>query len=189
MYTTGLGLLHIFLYPGQISCGSCIPQLLEEAEIFGRKKGQDLKTQICQDSHIWRSKICPGPWTHIYIQFSIHLHSFENNAVINCIPPHYPGNSQDLVGTYLGVYRILCPRRPGTYPGFTRGDISVKRAGNLLPRVVHICQDSDQRHPGLWGGDLPGDLQEKCPRQYPGLYLGHHKVQKWIPWQVPAIPG
>ena len=62
-----------------------------------------------------------------------------HNAGINCIPgPHYPGNSGDLAGTYAGIYRILCPRRPGTYPGLMRGDIFVKRAGNLLSRDVHI---------------------------------------------------
>ena len=47
------------------------------------------------------------------------------------------------------------------------GDISVKRAGNLLPQDVHICWDSDQRRPGLtlWSEDLPGYLQEKFPPQ------------------------
>ena len=103
------------------------------------------------------------------------------NAVINCIlGPHYPGNSGDLAGTYLGIYRILCPRRPGTYPGLMQGDISVKRAGNILPRDVHTCQDSDQRRPGLWDRDILRDLQEKFPlqsRQYTGLYIKHHKVQ------------
>ena len=104
-------------------------------------------------------------------------------AVNNCIPsPHYLGISRDLAGTNPGISRILCPRRPGTYPGLMRGDISLKRAWNLLPRDVRICQDSDQRCPELWGWDLPRDLQE---RQYHGLYLGHHKVQNWIP----AIPG
>ena len=96
--------------------------------------------------------------------------------VINCIPgPHYLGNSGDLAGTYPGIYRILCPRRPGTYPGLMRGDISVKKARNLLLRDVHICQDSDQRCPGLWGGDLPGDLQEKCPPQ-------SRAVPEAVPW-------
>ena len=79
--------------------------------------------------------------------------------------PYYLGNSGDLAGTYPGIYRILCPRRPGNYLGLTWGDISIKRAGNLLPRDVHICRDSDQRYLGLWGGDLPRDLQEKFPPQ------------------------
>ena len=76
--------------------------------------------------------------------------------VFNCIPapPHYLDNSRDLAGTYPGIYRILCPRRPGIYPRLTLGDLSVKMARNLLPRDVHICLDSDQRHPWLWGGDL-----------------------------------
>ena len=76
---------------------------------------------------------------------------------------HYPGNSRDLVRTYLGISTILCPCRTGTYPGLMRGDISVKRDGNLLPPNVHICQNSVQRRSGLWGRDLPGDLQEKFP--------------------------
>ena len=91
--------------------------------------------------------------------------SYHSYAVINCIPdPHYPSNSGDLAETYPGIYRTLCPRR-GTYLGLTRGDISIKMAGNLLPQDVHICWDSDKRRPGLWGGVLPEDLQEKCPPQ------------------------
>ena len=86
-------------------------------------------------------------------------------SIVSLPSPHYLGNSRDLAGTYLGIYRILCPHRPSTYPGLMRGDLSVKRARNLLPRDVHICRDSDQRRPGLWGGDLPGALQEKCPPQ------------------------
>ena len=105
--------------------------------------------------------------------------------------PHYPGNSGDLVGTYPGIYRILCPRRPGTYPGLTRGDISIKRAGNLLPRDVHICRDSDQRGLQLWGGDLPGDLQEKRPpqsRAVPGAVPWTSQRTKLNPRVSPRYP-
>ena len=47
------------------------------------------------------------------------------------LAPSYLGNSRDLAGTYLGIYRILYPRRPGTYPGLMQGDISLKRVWNL----------------------------------------------------------
>ena len=95
--------------------------------------------------------------------FGHHGHVLSYNAVIKCIPgPHYPGNSRGLAGTYLGIYRILCPRRPGTYPGLMRGDISVKRAGNLLPRDVETLTKGAR---GYGAGTYPGDLQEKCPPQ------------------------
>ena len=120
-----------------------------------------------------------------------HLGSY---AVINCTPgPHYPGNSGDLAGTHPWIYRILCPRRPRTYPGLMRGDLSVKRASsrNLLPRNVNICWDSDQRRPGLWGGDLPGDLQEKCPpqsRAVPGAVPWTSQSTKLNPRASPHYP-
>ena len=111
-------------------------------------------------------------------------------AVINCIPdPHYPGNSRVLAGTFPGIYRILCPRRPGTYPGLMRGNNSFKRARNL-PLDVRISQDSNQRCPGLWGGTYPGICKKNIPlspEQYPGLYLGHHKFES--PGKSPLSPG
>ena len=121
----------------------------------------------------------------------LHLCSFPQNLrrlSILSPAPHYPGNSHVRAGTYPGIYRILCPHRPRTYPGLMRGDIYIKKADNLLSLDVSICQDSDQRCPGLWGGELRGDLQEKCPRSsgyYPGLYLGYHKVQKFNPRASP----
>ena len=151
---------------------------------------QDIKTSSLQAVTFWKyggdNQVKRAPASKSSFTIS------STNAVINCIlGPHYPGNSGDLAGTYLRIYCILCPRRPRTYPGLMRGDIFIKKAGNLLPQDVHICRDSDQRCPGLWGGNIPGYLQEKCTPQsgqYLGLYLGHHKVQNWIPGQVPAIP-
>ena len=123
------------------------------------------------------------------------LSAFQNcvhNAVINCIPgPHYPGYSWVLAGTYPGIYRILCPCRPGTYLRPMRRDIFFKRTTSQLPCDVHICRDWP-KVPVLWGEDLLRDLQEKCALrsgQYPGLYVGSHKVQNWTPGQIPSIPG
>ena len=62
--------------------------------------------------------------------------------------PHYPGNNQDLVGTYQGIYRILCPHRPGTYTGLKWEDTLVKRGGNILPQNVCICQTLTKDTPG-----------------------------------------
>ena len=62
------------------------------------------------------------------------------------LAPHYPGNCRDLNGGFTE----FCVPRPGTYPGVMRGDISIKRAGNLQPGMSTYA-DSDQRHPGLWG--------------------------------------
>ena len=44
-----------------------------------------------------------------------------------------------------------------------RGDISLKRAGNL-PQDFHICREALIKGArGYGAGDLPVDLQEKCP--------------------------
>ena len=97
-------------------------------------------------------------------------------AVINCIPsPYYLGNSRDLAGTCSGIYRKLCPGRPVTNPGLMWGDISV-RAGNVQPCLHMPGLDSDQRHPVLWRGNLPMDLQEKC---LPAV-LGSTRAVPWI---------
>ena len=96
--------------------------------------------------------------------------------MINGIPgPHHPGNSRVLAATYPGIYRILCPHRPGTFPRLMRGDISFKTSRYLLPRDVCICKNIDQRFLGLWGGDLPEYLQEKCPPQ-------SRAVSGAVPW-------
>ena len=94
-------------------------------------------------------------------------------SIVSC--PPYPGNSRDLAGALPRDLQNMWPRRPGSYPGLMRGDISVKRAGSLLLQDVRICQDSDQRHQGLWGGDLPRDLQEKCSLQ-------SWEIPRSVPW-------
>ena len=71
------------------------------------------------------------------------------------------------------------------------GDISVERAGILLTREGRICRDSDQRRPGLWGGDLPGDLQEKIApqsRAIPGAVPWTSKSTKLNPRASPRYP-
>ena len=73
--------------------------------------------------------------------------------------PDYPGNSGDLAGTYPGIYRILCPHRPGTYPGDMQGDISIKRAGNLL--YAEILTKGTQ---GYRAGTYPGIYKQNVPR-------------------------
>ena len=80
-------------------------------------------------------------------------------------------------GLTPGFTEYCVPADPGptVYPGLMWGDISVKRAGNLLPLDVHMCQGSDQRCPGLLDGDLPRDLQEKCPLQ-------SWAVPRAVPW-------
>ena len=117
-------------------------------------------------------------------------------VVINCIPtpPHYPGNSWVLAGHLPRDLQNIVFRRPGAYPGLMGGDVSSKGALNLpwdLPRDV--CIYARTLNKGAQGyGDLPRDLQGKCPcspGQYLGLYFWHHKVQNWIPRQILAIPG
>ena len=104
----------------------------------------------------------------MYIHFFLHLQTL-------CSYQLYPRPLTTQV--IVGIYRILCPRRSGTYPGLMQGNISIKRAGNLLHRVVNICQYSDQRRPGSWGRetDLPMDLQEKCPPQ-------SRAITRTVPW-------
>ena len=103
-----------------------------------------------------------------------------------CPPPHSLGNSGDLVGTYPGIYRILCPCRPGTYPGLTRGDISFNGAGNLLPWSIYAG-------PLIKGArDLPGGLQEICPPQsqaVPGGVPWTSQSTKLNPLASPRVVG
>ena len=70
--------------------------------------------------------------------------------------PHYLRNSGDLVGTYLR-------NRPGTYPGLVRGDISVKRAENLLLQDVRICRDSDKGAQVMGQGPTRGFTRKMYP--------------------------
>ena len=85
-------------------------------------------------------------------------------------PPHYPGNSWVLVGTYPGIYRILCPHRPWSYPRLMQGDISFKRAGSIIPGCPHM--------PGLW---------QKVPGDGAGTYLGIYKRN--VPHSPRQYPG
>ena len=107
--------------------------------------------------------------------------------------PHYSGNSRDLAGTYPGIYRILCPRRRGTYPRLMREDVSVKRAGNLLPRDVCICRDSDQRHPGYGAGPYPGIYKKNVSptvlHSTRGCSLDITKYKIESPGKSPLSPG
>ena len=66
--------------------------------------------------------------------------------------PHYPGNSRVVAGTYLEIYRILCPYRPGTYPGLMQGDISFKRA-RIYPGVYSGCPKKYSRLCWVPGSD------------------------------------
>ena len=99
---------------------------------------------------------------------------------IGSLAPHYPGNSRVQTGTYPEIYRILCPGRPVTYPGLTRGDISFDRAGNLLPRMSAYAGTLTKGARGYGVGTYPGIYKKNVPHspgQYPELYLGCHKVQ------------
>ena len=93
--------------------------------------------------------------------------------------PHYPGSNRVLAGTYPGIYRILCSRRPRTYLGLMRGDVSFKRAGNLPGVSAHARTLTN----GAWGygaGTYVGIYKKnvsRSPGEYPGLYLGCHKVK------------
>ena len=127
----------------------------------------------------WPKWNCNGP-NFIYYDY----------AVINCIPgPHHMGNSGDLGGDLPGDLQSIVSPQTWDLP---RGRYFSRKGCKSTTQDVRICCDSDQRRLGLWGGDLPRDLQEKCAPQsqaHLGLYLGHHKVQNWIPGQFPAIPG
>ena len=116
-----------------------------------------------------------------------------NNAVINCIPsplPHSPGNSRDLAGTYLGIYRMLCSRRPGPTPGLCGEIFPSKGLEIYYHGMSAYAENSDQRRPELWSGDLPWDLQEKCspPPAVPRAIPWTSQSTKLISRQVPAIP-
>ena len=113
---------------------------------------------------------------------------------INCIPgPHFPGNSGDLAGTCLRIYRILCPCRPRTYvyPGLMWGDISVKRAANLLPLDVHIYAGTLTKSARGYGAGMYLGIYKKnpcSPGQYPGLYPWTSLSTKLNPRASPGYP-
>ena len=91
------------------------------------------------------------------------LFSFPNLTVMQLsivsLAPHYLGNSRAVAGTYPGIYRKLCPCRPGTYtPGRTL-DVTKYKIESL--GKVYLWS----RCLGLKGWDLPGDLQEQSHPQ------------------------
>ena len=107
----------------------------------------------------------------------------DHNAVINCIPgPHYKDNSGDLVGTYPGIYRILCPRRLGTYPGLICGEIFWSKG-----LEIYYPGMSTYARTLLCGGDLPRDLQEKCAPQSQAVPWTSQST-KFNPWASPRYP-
>ena len=92
--------------------------------------------------------------------------------------PNYPGSSGVLAGTYLGIYRMLCPHRPGTY-GLMREDISFQRARKypgIYSGMSAYAGTLTKGARGYGAGTYPGIYKKMCPTVL-GLYLGHHKVQ------------
>ena len=113
-------------------------------------------------------------------------------------PSPYPGNSWVLGGLAQDLQNIVSPQ--------TR-DLPWAYAGRyFLQKGQKFTTPGCSHMPGLWlsargygAGTYLGIYKENVhpttPPQsrtlgsIPGLYLGHHKVQNWIPWQVPAISG
>ena len=115
-----------------------------------------------------------------------HIHG--NYAVINCIPgPHHPCNSWVLAGTYNypGIYRILCHRRPGTYPGLYAGRYFFQKGQKSLTKGAGN---------GAWGYGagtyiVPMDLQEKCPPQSRAVTPGQLRTQGRTSQSTKLNPG
>ena len=80
--------------------------------------------------------------------------------------PHYPGNSQDLAGTYPRIYRILCPRRPGPTLG--------------LCGEIFLSKGSEIYYPGM--STYAGTLIKGARGYGAGTYRGIYK-------NPPAVPG
>ena len=105
--------------------------------------------------------------------------------------PHYPGNSRVIAGTYPGIYRILCPRRPRDLPQAYAGTYPLKRAGNL-PWDVHIYLTKGARSYGA--GTYTQGFTRKMSPAVPGstrgctLDITKYKIES-RPGQVTAIPG
>ena len=77
------------------------------------------------------------------------------------LAPHYWGNNGNLAGTYPGLCREIFSSKGMEiyYPGTSTFARTLTKGARVM------------------GLGLLRDLLEKCLSQYPGLYLGHHKVQ------------
>ena len=97
-------------------------------------------------------------------------------------------------GLTRGFTEYCVPADPGPTPGLC-GEIFLSKG--LVVEIYYPGMSTyagtltkDAR--GYGAGTYPGIYKKNVPRspgQYPGLYLGHHKVQNLIPRQVPTIPG
>ena len=98
---------------------------------------------------VWKSSVSPAP----------------TNRTIAGIQRDLPWDLRNIVSPQTRDLPWACARRYFYQKGLKY----------TTPGCPHICQDSDQRRPGLWGRNLPGDLQEKCPPQ-------SQAVPRAVPW-------
>ena len=125
------------------------------------------------------------------------LSPHPSNAVIKCIPgPHYPGYGRVLA---RNSSQVVGWKKSNSCSGLTTAEcVKVCHdsfgSPNILRPGIHVCWDSDQRCLELWGVDLPGDLQEKCPpppqsRAVPGAVPWTSQSTKLNLWGSPRYPG
>ena len=107
------------------------------------------------------------------------------------LAPHYPGNSRVLAGTYPAYSQFIVSPQTRNLPRAYAGRYFLQKVQKSALGWSHMQIYSDQRCPGLWGGDLPGDLQEKCPlqsRAVPGAVPWTSQSTKLNPRASPRYP-
>ena len=101
--------------------------------------------------------------------------------VINCISgPRYPSNSKDLAELTRGFTEYCVLADPGPTPGLCVEIFLSKGREIYFPGMSTYAGTVIKGTQGYGAGTYPGIYKKnvlRSPGQYPGLYLGHHKVQ------------